>query len=338
MGKLCALLLLFTTSVFANGFPQQWYLFTDDEVRLYLLQTGNLKAPAKTVLVLHGGFGAEHSYLLPAIALLDQANRYVLYDQRGSLRSPTSSEKISLASMVEDIERIRIELNQEKLVLLAHSMGSALTYAYVGKYPERVDHAVLIGPTFPFAGTSEPDSTMFQVLGLDLEKDAAQINTISQVYRDAYANMEKRAQQLREQLNHSAPLTGGLQSTRDWLITFASFNLAKLENLPQMLGGQAFYTPDVYTAVRAQLGDSEQWLDWWQPHADTVTRHANKFSFVIGKEDFIDPGFRMWPLLQPKLGNPAMIALDDAGHNAWIDSPAAFASAVNQAIAKRTSR
>ena len=39
-----------------------------------------------TVLVLHGGFGAEHSYMLTALRPLEKQYHFVLYDQRGSLR------------------------------------------------------------------------------------------------------------------------------------------------------------------------------------------------------------------------------------------------------------
>lgn len=41
-----------------------------------------------TVVVLHGGWGAEHSYLLDAFSGVGNDRHLVFYDQRGSLRSP----------------------------------------------------------------------------------------------------------------------------------------------------------------------------------------------------------------------------------------------------------
>jgi len=61
----------------------EWYLRSFDNVRLYMYEFGTGK---DTVLVLHGGFGAEHSYMLTALRPLEKQYHFVLYDQRGSLR------------------------------------------------------------------------------------------------------------------------------------------------------------------------------------------------------------------------------------------------------------
>jgi pimeloyl-ACP methyl ester carboxylesterase len=57
------------------------------------------------VIVLHGGWGAEHSYLLPAVRPLADTYRFVLYDQRGELQTPlVPPAKITYQSLVEDME------------------------------------------------------------------------------------------------------------------------------------------------------------------------------------------------------------------------------------------
>lgn len=71
------------------GIPvRQWYMKTADDVVHYVAEHGIESRPGNVVVVLHGGWGAEHSYLLPAVRPLGHEYKFVLYDQRGSLRSP----------------------------------------------------------------------------------------------------------------------------------------------------------------------------------------------------------------------------------------------------------
>jgi pimeloyl-ACP methyl ester carboxylesterase len=98
-----------------------------------------------TVLVLHGGFGAEHSYMLAALRPLEKQYHFVLYDQRGSLRSPCPDSLLNVEAMIDDIEAIRKELHIQKLTILAHSMGSWQASYYLQKHPDHVKRLVLCG-------------------------------------------------------------------------------------------------------------------------------------------------------------------------------------------------
>jgi len=137
-----------------SGGAEQWYDWTPDHVRLFVYEFGHARAPGDTVIVLHGGWGAEHSYLLDAVAPLAGRYRFVLYDQRGSLRSPAPDSVIKLDAMVADLEQLRRDIGVQRLTILAHSMGSVLAYAYLAAHPERVRGLVLMDAVLP---APEPD-------------------------------------------------------------------------------------------------------------------------------------------------------------------------------------
>src|SRR5712692_8127877 len=114
---------------------EEWYLRTEDKAaELYVREVGQ----GDPVIVLHGGWGSEHSYLLNAIKGLETQFRFIFYDQRGSLRSPCKLEFISQEKHVQDLETLRKELKLEKVTIVAHSMGTRLAMFYLQKYPDRV--------------------------------------------------------------------------------------------------------------------------------------------------------------------------------------------------------
>jgi hypothetical protein len=102
-----------------DGVPvNQWYMNTKDadgtKLQHYIAEYGIESKPGNTIIVLHGGWGSEHSYLVPVIKPLAGEYRFVLYDQRGSLRSPANPPaKITYANLIEDLDQLRQRLGQE---------------------------------------------------------------------------------------------------------------------------------------------------------------------------------------------------------------------------------
>lgn len=132
----------------------EWYLPTGDGCRLFVQEYGRGR---DTVVVVHGGFGAEHSYLLDAFRGLEDRFHLVFYDQRGSLRSPCPDSLISVAAHLRDLDRLRQELKLERATLVAHSMGTVLAMHYLQDHPGRVRGMVLTGALPP---ATEPVSEM----------------------------------------------------------------------------------------------------------------------------------------------------------------------------------
>jgi proline iminopeptidase len=74
----------------------------------------------------------------------------VFFDQRGAGLSPrVDPEEITLASALSDLDSIVDYYSDgEQVNLVGHSWGAMLASAYLGQYPEKIDHAVLAEPGF----------------------------------------------------------------------------------------------------------------------------------------------------------------------------------------------
>jgi proline iminopeptidase len=98
------------------------------------------------VFVIHGGPGVGCS---PYMRRFFNPDKYliVLHDQRGCGKSKPNAElrENTTQFLIEDIERLRIELNLNKIILFGGSWGSTLSLAYAEKYPENVSGMVLRG-------------------------------------------------------------------------------------------------------------------------------------------------------------------------------------------------
>ncbi len=103
------------------------------------------------IVVVHGGPGFEHSYLLPGLEPLGQTFRVVLYDQRGLGRStgdldPTS---ISMERYIADLDAMREMAGVERVNILAHSWGSLIAMMYALEHPDRLNALILMSPVEP---------------------------------------------------------------------------------------------------------------------------------------------------------------------------------------------
>jgi proline iminopeptidase len=97
---------------------------------LYWARWGQPHAPE--LLVLHGGPGAHHDYLLPQ--MLDLADTYdmVFYDQRGGGRSKTDGrDVITWRTQVDDLAFVANELVDRRFGLVGYSWGGLLAMLYV---------------------------------------------------------------------------------------------------------------------------------------------------------------------------------------------------------------
>src|SRR5262249_59302343 len=79
------------------------------------------------VVVLHGGPGAHHEYLLPQFDALAGDRELIYYDQRGGGRSAVAREvPVGWVEQVADLEALRIHLGIERLTLAGYSWGGLL--------------------------------------------------------------------------------------------------------------------------------------------------------------------------------------------------------------------
>lgn len=94
------------------------------------------------VLIINGGPGMNSNGFTPLAKMLSENNTTIIYDQRGTGKSEIrniNSSNMTIDYMVEDIEILRKKLGYDKWIVLGHSFGGMLAYAYAAKYPEKVE-------------------------------------------------------------------------------------------------------------------------------------------------------------------------------------------------------
>jgi len=339
----------------ASGWPteegvpvRQWYMRTTDAdgatVRHYIAEYGTEAKPGNTVIVLHGGWGAEHSYLVPAIRPLADTYRFVLYDQRGSLRTPVSPPaKISYTALVEDLEQLRQRLGLEKITLMAHSMGNHLAYGYLRAHPERVAGLILVGAVTPAAfGDERPpflDDVWPDFAETDAVANAERLKTFERDWQRRFGQIAVAEGLLPEDWT----TRHGFESDRElarryswtdrdrtmaWRITFTAVNTYSGRNWRHMLGGMVYYNEDVAGAVLNDPEYGKAIKEVWP----ALKAFRGPVRVIIGTHDYVDLGPTFWPKLVTKLPNARLDTIPNAGHSIWMDEPAAFTQSLRTAL------
>ena len=102
------------------------------------------------MLLLHGGPGAHHDYLLPQYDRLAQGRELFYYDQRGGGQSPVSRDTaVGWRDHVADLDAIRDRLGLEQITICGYSWGGLLAVLYLLEHPERVGRLALVSPASP---------------------------------------------------------------------------------------------------------------------------------------------------------------------------------------------
>ena len=286
---------------------EEWYLpTTDGAARLYVREMGK----GKPVVVVHGGFGAEHGYLVDPLRFLVRDHRLIYYDQRGSLRSPCSGANVSIEKHVEDLEQIRRELKVERITLLGHSMGSYLACAYAEKYPQHVSGLVLIGLAYGRTPVTDDDR-------------ASQARSDKR-FGEFIQRPEIQAELKKNGLD--GPHLSPRQESRKWRITFAAANIFHIERWQQLQGGMVFYSQDAGSAAAKSM-KAVDFIDFF-------ARQRFPIAVINGSHDLVDMGGDIYRGLLRRAPNVDYTLVPFAGHNSWIDQPAMFREGVTRAVRK----
>lgn len=114
-----------------------------EDVRLFTRTVGS----GPDVIVLHGGPGAHHDYLLPQFDLLARGRRLRYYDQRGGGRSPVARDvPVGWRQHVADLDALIAHWNLAPATLLGYSWGGLLALLYAVQHPGRVGRLALVSP------------------------------------------------------------------------------------------------------------------------------------------------------------------------------------------------
>ncbi len=97
------------------------------------------------VVVLHGGPGAHHDYLLPHFDMLATGRRLRYYDQRGGGRSPVSRDTATgWREHVADLDALITTWDIAPATIVGYSWGGLLAQLYLTEHPDRVGRLALV--------------------------------------------------------------------------------------------------------------------------------------------------------------------------------------------------
>lgn len=286
----------------------EWYLPVGGGCRLFVQEYG---AGRDTILVLHGGWGAEHSYLLDAFRGLDRDYHIVFYDQRGSLRSPCPDSLISAAGHIDDLDGLRSELGLERITLVGHSMGTYLAMSYLQRYGDRVRGLVLMGALLPKSAATPEE----QRLAGEGEQAA----------RAFFERPEVLAELRRHGLDRDTSALSAQEETSAWRVRFAGVNLYHVERWQALRGGQVFYSSRAGNAAGRTMPSSYDFTR-------AIAAHGCPVWVLHGDHDYVDMGAKRHQRWSQGIANVRLRVLADAGHAAWIDAPEQFQSLLREAL------
>jgi proline-specific peptidase len=258
-------------------------------------------------VVLHGGWGAEHSYLINAFTPFANKYHFIFYDQRGSLRSPCPDSLISLDNHIEDVEQIRKSTGQQKVFLIGHSIGGFLGMSYLKKYPNHVRGMILIASA-PAKGTIKQLTEDMQAPALKRWERREVIDTL-------------KANGLN--IDEWSTYVGKRNSTTH-RITFAALNMHYIKNWRKLQG--AFYWQEKPAEMAAQSTPQE-----WD-----FTEDLKKTNFLItvihGDDDYLPIDYhKAWI---PNVPNATLKIIEATGHLSWIDQPELFGQFFLEGLSK----
>jgi proline iminopeptidase len=109
--------------------PREDGFSTRTNAPLYWARYGKPGAPK--LVVLHGGPGADHCYLLPQMLHLGERYDLLFYDQRGGGRSKSDARiPVTWQAHVEDLAALIAEFSLEPLSIVGYSWGAMLALLY----------------------------------------------------------------------------------------------------------------------------------------------------------------------------------------------------------------
>jgi proline iminopeptidase len=282
----------------------EWFLSTgnwESDPQLYVAEFGNGR---ETIVMVHGGWGGEHSGLINAVRGLEDQYHFIFYDQRGSLRSPCPDSLVTFNNHIEDLEMLRKELNLDKFTIIGHSMGAVLASAYATKYPQRIKSLILLAPARLKFPLPEEDKGL-QHLGW--EASQAFLNR-------AEVNQERDKYGLDRE---SLPLSSR-EETAKYRINLAKMMLYDITKWSLMTDGRAMFKSHLFPIVEATYPRSG-----WD-YIQEFKKQEYQVSIMVGDHDFLDFKNHLIKKYANEVPRIKLSVIKNAGHLIWLDQPGIF--------------
>ena len=294
----------------------EWYLQRPD-VDVYVREegTGN-----DTVVVVHGGFGANHNYMLDAISGVKDKYHFVLYDQRGSLLSPCKKENLTFQKNVEDLYELIRAMRLKKVKLLCHSMGALVGMEFIKQHPDMVSNVVLVSSILPKSDSMKTVFSNRVYKQVDTLQKRPEIGKLLKPYKDKGLDLINSFEAL-----DSSQLTQK-QLTDVWRINFAATNIYDVNKFNQVKGGRAYYKIDP-----SIMTESVNWNFDYRP----VLNKLNSVTFIQSEFDYLDFNADVHRQLLKDYPKLKLRLVKNAGHYTWIDDPATYTTLLIEGLSPK---
>lgn len=296
---------------YIGGAMKTWFLSTGDwgdDPQIFVREFGTGK---DTVVLLHGGWGAEHSGMIDMVRGMEGEYKFFAYEQRGSLRSPFPDSLITYNHHIEDVELLRKELGVQKLTLLGHSMGAVLASAYAQKYPAHIERLVLVSPAYlknPFP-----------------EEDIPLLRASQETYEEFSQRPEVEQELQKFDLLGNSLLSSKEETIRN-RINFGQRMLFDVGKWDKLNNGRALYKGHVYGLTERTYPENG-----WDFIA-TFKTQSYPVSVIAGDHDFLDMGNRITKKWISEVPRAEFISIKDAGHLPWIDQPRRLRDVIGKSL------
>lgn len=131
-----------------------------------LRANGNAMREVPTVILLHGGPGADHSIYKPDFTALTDVAQVIYLDHRGNGRSDDGPPELwTLAQWADDLVAFCDALRIEQPVVYGASFGGMVAMAYATRHPEHAGKLVLVSTSAQATSHTDAKIAMFTRLG-----------------------------------------------------------------------------------------------------------------------------------------------------------------------------
>jgi len=294
-----ALLLAWPALAAGQALPHQTGKIPTEQVAL-AYETFGASSNALPLLVVNGGPGLSHAYLLPTDVWkqLAQKRRVIFYDQRGTgVSKPVQvGAPQTLAAQVADLEAVRKGLNLPKIMLLGDSYGGLLSIAYASAYPQHVAKLIL--------------------------SDAAgsNLNTLVHLFEEVFPEtMATEKQQKQPPVVTQAVAEASMRTHFNLLF----YSAAQRDLYFKKLG--PIHNVGLEPAVGQAVGDDASKADF--------TPKLAGFTFptlvLTGRYDMNVAPLTAWRL-QQTIPGAKIVFFEQSGHFPWFEEPAKYRTVVEQ--------
>jgi len=303
------------SSVAPSVMPIDEALVDNGGVILYVKTVGR----GPPLVVVHGGPGASHDYLLPSLYRLASSYRLVFIDERGSGRSPRLEDpkQYTVEKMADDVEAVRMALQLGKIALLGHSYGGVVVQAYAFKYQANLSHLILASTFSSTRELNEALGRMKQAMPADRR---ARLEALEKAglfgkgevwehgrYTDEYAKLAwgvgyfPALYGARPEPNYD-PVEGNTKNS--W------------ELYREMWGSHGEFVVD---------GNLKE-VEW----VDRLAEIKVPTLILVGDHDQSDPA--MSREMNAKIAGSKLVVLPDSGHMTFVDQPELFIRAIRDFV------